>query len=36
MLHVTCAIIKKNDQYLICQRSETMKLPFKWEFPGAK
>lgn len=36
MLHVTCAIIEHYDQILICQRSATMKLPLKWEFPGGK
>ncbi|WP_134088502.1 (deoxy)nucleoside triphosphate pyrophosphohydrolase [Olivibacter sp. XZL3] len=36
MLHVTCAIIIKNNQVLICQRSEKMRLPLKWEFPGGK
>jgi len=36
MLHVTCAIIIKNNKVLICQRSEKMRLPLKWEFPGGK
>ncbi|RZF62210.1 (deoxy)nucleoside triphosphate pyrophosphohydrolase [Sphingobacterium corticibacterium] len=36
MLHVTCAIIEHNNKFLICQRSERMKLPLKWEFPGGK
>src|SRR5690606_19671998 len=36
MLHVTCAIIEDNHKILICQRSERMKLPLKWEFPGGK
>lgn len=36
MLQVTCAIIQKEDKILICQRSEKMKLPLKWEFPGGK
>lgn len=36
MLQVTCAIIEHNNKVLICQRSETMKLPLKWEFPGGK
>lgn len=36
MLHVTCAIIVNNNKVLICQRSATMKLPLKWEFPGGK
>lgn len=36
MLHVTCAIIQHENKILICQRSVTMKLPLKWEFPGGK
>lgn len=36
MLQVTCAIIEHNNKVLICQRSATMKLPMKWEFPGGK
>lgn len=36
MLHVTCAIIKHEEKILICQRSDAMKLPLKWEFPGGK
>lgn len=36
MLHVTCAIIEHHNKILICQRSERMKLPLKWEFPGGK
>ncbi len=36
MLHVTCAIILKENKILICQRSKEMKLPLKWEFPGGK
>lgn len=36
MLHVTCAIIEHDNKILICQRSERMKLPLKWEFPGGK
>ncbi|HMR18106.1 MAG TPA: (deoxy)nucleoside triphosphate pyrophosphohydrolase [Sphingobacterium sp.] len=36
MLHVTCAIIEHEGKVLICQRSERMKLPLKWEFPGGK
>lgn len=36
MIRVTCAIIEQGDQVLICQRSEKMKLPLKWEFPGGK
>lgn len=33
---VTCAIIQFNDKVLAVQRSETMKLPLKWEFAGGK
>lgn len=36
MLDVVCAIIISEDRVLICQRSEKMKLPLKWEFPGGK
>ncbi|HLS11855.1 MAG TPA: (deoxy)nucleoside triphosphate pyrophosphohydrolase [Flavobacteriaceae bacterium] len=36
MLHVTCAVIQKENKFLICQRSKEMKLPLKWEFPGGK
>ncbi|SOE19815.1 8-oxo-dGTP diphosphatase [Spirosomataceae bacterium TFI 002] len=33
---VTCAIIENENQVLVVQRSEYMKLPLKWEFPGGK
>jgi 8-oxo-dGTP diphosphatase len=36
MINVTCAIIIKEDKILVTQRSEKMKLPLKWEFPGGK
>lgn len=36
MIKVTCAVIIQNGKVLICQRSETMRLPLKWEFPGGK
>lgn len=36
MLQVTCALIEHENKVLICQRSERMKLPLKWEFPGGK
>lgn len=36
MLQVTCAIIIKEDKILVTQRSDKMKLPLKWEFPGGK
>lgn len=36
MLIVTCAIIIRERKILICQRSSTMNLPLKWEFPGGK
>ncbi|HLV92051.1 MAG TPA: (deoxy)nucleoside triphosphate pyrophosphohydrolase [Aequorivita sp.] len=36
MIQVVCAIIIYNNKILITQRSETMKLPLKWEFPGGK
>ena len=34
--HVTCAIIEKDGKVLSAQRSESMSLPLKWEFPGGK
>jgi len=36
MLQVTCAIIEHANKILICQRSASMKLALKWEFPGGK
>ena len=36
MINVTCAIILINGKILVAQRSEKMKLPLKWEFPGGK
>ena len=36
MINVTCAIIIKDNKILVTQRSEKMKLPLKWEFPGGK
>ena len=36
MIHVTCAIIHFDGKILVTQRSEKMKLPLKWEFPGGK
>lgn len=36
MINVTCAIILINNKVLVTQRSEKMKLPLKWEFPGGK
>lgn len=35
-IKVACAIIEKEDKVLCAQRSEKMKLPLKWEFPGGK
>lgn len=35
-IDVTCAIVYFKDKILVTQRSETMKLPLKWEFPGGK
>ena len=34
--HVTCAIIERDGLVLAAQRSATMSLPLKWEFPGGK
>lgn len=36
MLLVTCAIIVRDGRVLVTQRSATMSLPLKWEFPGGK
>ena len=35
-IHVTCAIIEQDGKVLSTQRSESMSLPLKWEFPGGK
>ena len=35
-IRVTCAIIRFDDKILAVQRSESMKLPLKWEFAGGK
>lgn len=35
-INVTCALIEKENQVLVVQRSKTMSLPLKWEFPGGK
>jgi 8-oxo-dGTP diphosphatase len=35
-LHVACAVIEQEGKVLAAQRSATMTLPLKWEFPGGK
>jgi len=35
-IHVTCAIIERDNLILAAQRSANMSLPLKWEFPGGK
>lgn len=35
-LMVTCAIVLMDQKILVVQRSESMPLPLKWEFPGGK
>jgi 8-oxo-dGTP diphosphatase len=35
-VHVACALIERNGLLLAAQRSATMSLPLKWEFPGGK
>lgn len=35
-IHVACAIIERDGFVLAAQRSATMSLPLKWEFPGGK
>ena len=36
MINVACAIIKDGNKVLACQRSHSMHLAGKWEFPGGK
>ncbi len=37
MLLVACAIIlNSQNKVIVCQRSRSMHLPLKWEFPGGK
>lgn len=36
LIQVTCAIIRFDERILAVQRSESMSLPLKWEFPGGK
>ena len=35
-IHVACALIERDGLVLAAQRSSTMSLPLKWEFPGGK
>ncbi len=36
VIRVTCAIIERDGRVLAAQRSESMNMPLKWEFPGGK
>jgi 8-oxo-dGTP diphosphatase len=36
IVRVACAIIVKEGRILVAQRSKSMRLPLKWEFPGGK
>lgn len=36
VIEVACGVILDKDKVLCVQRSETMSLPLKWEFPGGK
>ena len=36
ILRVACAIIERKGKVLAVQRSGSMNLPLKWEFPGGK
>ncbi len=36
IIEVVCGVILDGDKVLCVQRSETMSLPLKWEFPGGK
>jgi len=35
-VHVACALIERDGLVLAAQRSASMNLPLKWEFPGGK
>ena len=35
-VQVACAIIERNGLVLAAQRSASMRMPLKWEFPGGK
>jgi 8-oxo-dGTP diphosphatase len=35
-IHVSCGIVRRDGRILAVQRSEQMRLPLKWEFPGGK
>ena len=35
-LRVACALVERGGRLLSVQRSATMSLPLKWEFPGGK
>jgi 8-oxo-dGTP diphosphatase len=35
-IHVACAVIELDGMIMAAQRSETMSMPLKWEFPGGK
>lgn len=35
-IHVACAIIEREGRVLAAQRSRSMSMPLKWEFPGGK
>ncbi|MCU1332386.1 MAG: Mutator mutT protein (7,8-dihydro-8-oxoguanine-triphosphatase) [Candidatus Angelobacter sp.] len=36
MKQVVAALIVREEQILICQRTEDQAMPLKWEFPGGK
>lgn len=36
MVEVVCALIKRGDTMLICQRPEGVLMELHWEFPGGK
>ena len=36
LIQVTAAILRREEQYLICQRAHDDALPLLWEFPGGK
>lgn len=36
MIHVACAIIRKEGKILVCQRKKELARGGQWEFPGGK
>jgi 8-oxo-dGTP diphosphatase len=36
LIPVTCAVIERDGEFLVAQRSASMSRPLQWEFPGGK